>query len=111
MIFEGKLEPSSFLAIVVMNILAMILAIPSMINVLKPIMPGVKSKAVIAYMFWKSFEIVVCPALDAYALYASTQFNPDGKTKGMTHGEIEKELYNEEVYEDEYLPFVNKISF
>ena len=29
----------------------------------------------------------------------------------VTHGEIEKELYNEEVYEEESLPIINHISF
>ena len=29
----------------------------------------------------------------------------------MTHGDIEKELYNEEVYEEDSMPIINHISF
>ena len=29
----------------------------------------------------------------------------------ITHGDIEKELYNEEVYEEDSLPIINQISF
>ena len=29
----------------------------------------------------------------------------------MTHGDVEKELYNEEVYEEDSLPIINHISF
>ena len=69
MVIEEKLEPSSFLAIVVVNIIAMGLAIPSLIAVLKPILPGVKSRAITFYMMWKAFEIILCPILDIYALW------------------------------------------
>lgn len=112
MVIEEKLEPSSFLAIVFMNIIAMILAIPSLINVLKTILPGVKSKAFAAYTILKVSEILICPILDISALWASTSFSSKESAKTeITHGEIEKELYNEEVYEDDYLPIINMISF
>ena len=69
MVLEEKLEASSFLAIVVVNILSMCLAIPSLIAVLKPILPGVRSKAIHYYMLWKIFECFVCPLLDIYAMW------------------------------------------
>ena len=69
MVIEEKLEPSSFLAIVVVNIMAMILAIPSLVSVLKPILPGVKLRSITCYMLWKILEIILCPFLDIYALW------------------------------------------
>ena len=69
MVIEEKLEPSSFLAIVVVNIIAMVLAIPSLVVVLKPILPGVQSKAIFLYTIWKTIEIFICPFLDMYALW------------------------------------------
>ena len=69
MVIEEKLEPSSFLAIVVVNIMAMILAIPSLVAVLKPILPGVKLRSITCYMLWKVLEIFLCPFLDIYALW------------------------------------------
>lgn len=77
MVIEEKLEASSFLAIVCVNILAMILAIPSLINVLKPILPGKKSTFITIYMWWKVFELFICPLLDIYALWQSSEFSPD----------------------------------
>ena len=106
MVIEEKLEPSSFLAIVMVNIIAMILAIPSLIAVLKPILPGVKSNVITLYTFWKAFEVFVCPILDVYALWQSTEFRTNGEDDGISNGEIEHELYNEEVYQEEGLPFV-----
>ena len=113
MVIEEKLEASSFLAIVCVNIIAMVIAIPSLVAVLKPILPGVKSRAINFYMGWKVLEIIVCPILDVYALWQSTEYKPDGvdRSELVTHGEIEKELYNEEVYEEESLPIINHISF
>jgi len=78
MVIEEKLEPSSFLAIVFINIIAMILGIPSLIAVLKPILPGVKSRAIMFYMLWKSLEVLTCPFLDLYALWQSTEFKIQG---------------------------------
>ena len=78
MVIEEKLHPSSFLAIVVVNIMAMILAIPSLVAVLKPILPGVKLRSITFYMIWKSFEIILCPFLDIYALWQSTEYSPGG---------------------------------
>lgn len=112
MVIEEKLEPSSFLAIVFMNIIAMILAIPSLINVLKPILPGVKSKALTAYTYIKIAEVAICPILDIIAFWASTEYSTnDSSKREITHGEIEKELYNEEVYAEEFIPIINQISF
>ena len=100
MVIEEKLEASSFLAIVVFNIVAMLLCIPSMVAVLKPILPGVKSRAITAYMLWKSVEILVCPFLDAYALFQSTEYRPGNEMKASEqHAELENELYNEEIYD------------
>ena len=96
MVIEEKLEPSSFLAIVVVNIIAMILAIPSLIAVLKPILPGIKSRAITFYTFWKAFEVAICPFLDVYALWQSTEFRSGDD--GISNSEVEQELYNEEVY-------------
>lgn len=114
MVIEEKLEPSSFLAIVVVNIMAMILAIPSLVAVLKPILPGVKLRSITCYMLWKVLEIILCPFLDIYALWQSSEFSPGGDTvvrEKVTHGDVEKELYNEEVYEEDSLPIINHISF
>lgn len=114
MVIEEKLEPSSFLAIVVVNIMAMILAIPSLVAVLKPILPGVKLRSITCYMLWKVLEIFLCPFLDIYALWQSSEFSPGGDTvvrEKVTHGDVEKELYNEEVYEEDSLPIINHISF
>lgn len=149
MVIEEKLEASSFLAIVVVNIIAMILAIPSLISVLKPILPGVKSKTIALYMYWKIVEVIICPFLDVYALMQSGSFyenkrdeksatvhsedqteedtaeSSDGTSgaddretrqaeqvkDNRIHGEVDKELYNEEIYTDEELPLVNEISF
>lgn len=76
MVIEDKLEASSFLAIVVVNIIAMALAIPSLVSVLKPILPGVKSRAITFYMMWKILEIGIGPILDIYALWQSTEYSP-----------------------------------
>jgi len=76
MVIEDKLEASSFLAIVVVNIIAMALAIPSLVAVLKPILPGVKSRAITFYMIWKILEIGIGPILDIYALWQSTEYSP-----------------------------------
>ena len=115
MVIEEKLEPSSFLAIVVVNIVAMILAIPSLVTVLKPILPGVPSRAITFYMMWKFVEIFICPFLDVYALWQSTEYNPNNNTSSKKEEElqidIEKELYNEEVFEDKSLDLIDKISF
>ena len=114
MVIEEKLEPSSFLAIVVVNIIAMILAIPSLVSVLKPILPGVKLRSITCYMLWKTLEIILCPFLDIYALWQSTEYSPGGNVvvrEKVTHGDVEKELYNEEVYEEDSLPIINHISF
>ena len=93
MVLEEKLEPSSFLAIVCVNILSMCLAIPSLIAVLKPILPGVKSKSIHYYMLWKIFEVFVCPLLDIYAMWQSVEFTT-GETKKdevkQTKGQVEK---------------------
>jgi hypothetical protein len=74
LVIEEKLQASSFLAIVFINIIAMVLGIPSLIAVLKPILPGVKSRAIMFYMFWKVVEVCVCPFLDIFALWQSTEF-------------------------------------
>jgi len=74
MVIEEKLEASSFLAIVFVNILAMVMAIPSLVNVLKPILPGQKSNVVTVYMWWKVFELFICPLLDVYAMWRSSEF-------------------------------------
>ena len=111
MVIEEKLEASSFLAIVLVNIIAMLLAIPTLITVLKPILPGVTSKAITFYMFWKCLEVVLCPFLDVYAIWQNTEFDPSLEDKVVNYGEIEKELYNDEVYSDDDIPFINQISF
>ena len=113
MVIEEKLEASSFLAIVLVNILAMILAIPSLVTVLKPILPGVKSRAITVYMWWKVFEVFMCPVLDVYALWRSSEFasDQDGVTqKKANQQEVEKAMYNEEVYEEDSLPILSHIS-
>ena len=89
MVIEDKLEASSFLAIVLVNIVAMTLAIPSLVAVLKPILPGVRSKAITLYMSWKIVEVILGPFLDIYALWQSTEYSPgdddDDRVK-VTHG-------------------------
>ena len=76
MVIEEKVEASSFLAIVLVNIIAMLIAIPSLMAVLKPILPGIKSRAVTVYMAWKIFEVFFCPLLDIYAFWQSTNYRP-----------------------------------
>ena len=114
MVIEDKLEASSFLAIVLVNIVAMTLAIPSLVAVLKPILPGVRSKAITLYMSWKIVEVILGPFLDIYALWQSTEYSPgdddDDRVK-VTHGQVEHELYNEEVYKEDSIPIVSSISF
>jgi len=113
MVIEEKLEASSFLAIVCVNIFAMLLAIPILITVLKPILPGIKSRAITIYMWWKVFEVFLCPILDVYALWRSSEFASDQDgiiQKKISQQEIEKALYNEEIYEEESLPIINNIS-
>ena len=112
MVIEEKLEPSSFLAIVLINIIAMILAVPSLVAVLKPILPGVKSRAVMFYMLWKCFEVLIMPFLDLYALWQNTGFKMEGSTdhKDMEKGKVEKDLYNEEIYEADNFPIFSLIS-
>ena len=77
MVIEEKLEASSFLAIVFVNILAAIMAIPNLVSVLKPILPGQKSKVISIYMGWKVFEFFICPLLDIYAMWQSNEFSND----------------------------------
>jgi hypothetical protein len=77
MVLKEKLDPSSFLAIVCVKIVSMILAIPALISVLKPVQPGVKSKAIQFYMYWKIVTVFVSPLLDAFAVWLSLEMADD----------------------------------
>ena len=53
----------------------MSIAIPSLVSVLKPILPGVQSRAINFYKIWKVLEIFLCPILDVYAFWRSVNHN------------------------------------
>lgn len=113
MVIEGDLEPSTFLVVVSVNVIAALLSIFSLVTVLKPILPGVRSRTVTFYLIWKIIEVFICPFLDAIALWQSTLFKSKPKiiekSETIKHEEVDKELYNKQSY-DEGFNIFNYIS-
>jgi len=98
MVIEGNVEPSSFLVVVCVNVIAALLGIFSLVTVLKPILPGVRSRAIMFYMIWKIIEVFICPFLDAIAMWQSTLFK--SHPKSVEDDEVSKpEEINQELYD------------